>query len=278
MNMRLAKVSTLLVTCMGAGISHASSTGSANLIVEDPRPVAKVVQEMESRYGYVITYEDPRYSNDEDVSDVTDAVQTNPNASASRVRTLIPVGGRLSLVLPDSSKQLSAEQVGDLLQLLVQTQAATQQGGRFRLERTGETFHVVPSEIRDKSGDWHSVAPVMDADITLERSSQSNGLELLNGICAAVSQSTSQRVWLGSAPTSVLSRYHGRLSVSHEAARTVLTRLLSETGSPMSWNLFYDVGLQEYFLNVIPVPGRSNAPKNVPKEALGISTTPMMIK
>jgi hypothetical protein len=50
--------------------------------VDDPRPVAKAVEELVSRYGYVITYEDPRHAYEGDIQDVTTSAQGFGSISA----------------------------------------------------------------------------------------------------------------------------------------------------------------------------------------------------
>lgn len=39
--------------------------------VDDPRPLASVTQELEWRYGWIVTYEDPRHEYSGDIQDVT---------------------------------------------------------------------------------------------------------------------------------------------------------------------------------------------------------------
>jgi hypothetical protein len=56
----------LIVTFMGN-----ASASPNTLTVQDPRPVAKAIQELDKRYGRQITYEDPPYSRYSDMPDVT---------------------------------------------------------------------------------------------------------------------------------------------------------------------------------------------------------------
>lgn len=65
--------------------------------VEDPRPVAKAITLLESRFGWVITYEDPRYINPADLSDVTEKVRRDLHKfkPGKAPKVLIPKGGTL---------------------------------------------------------------------------------------------------------------------------------------------------------------------------------------
>jgi hypothetical protein len=49
--------------------------GVTTLAVESPRPIATAVQTLVSRYGVVITYEDPRYAYAGDLQDVANLVR-----------------------------------------------------------------------------------------------------------------------------------------------------------------------------------------------------------
>src|SRR3984893_19497801 len=57
----------LIVTFMGN-----ASASPNTLTVQDPRPVAAAIQELEKRYGWQITYEDPPYVHYSDLTDVSD--------------------------------------------------------------------------------------------------------------------------------------------------------------------------------------------------------------
>jgi hypothetical protein len=148
--------------------AQTTSGDTIKVSVSDPRPVAKVVEELVSRYGYVITYEDPRLTFEGDWRDVTTQVRKDldryPPGAAPKV--IVPRGGTLNLTLP-SSHSISAETMASLLKQVVRDQANTQQGGRFRIERDGEIFHVVPSEARDQTGNWSAQTPLLDVPISL---------------------------------------------------------------------------------------------------------------
>src|SRR6266481_1560768 len=49
------------------------------LSVQDPRPLAKAIETLESRNGWIITYEDPRYVNESEIADVTASVRRDLN-------------------------------------------------------------------------------------------------------------------------------------------------------------------------------------------------------
>jgi hypothetical protein len=78
----------LMVTCFGNACASPNT-----LTVQDARPVAKAIQELENRYGWRITYEDPPYIHNSDITDVTETpwpgapVQSLSQLQAGSART-----------------------------------------------------------------------------------------------------------------------------------------------------------------------------------------------
>ncbi len=56
---------------MAAFLCNASASPNT-VTVQSGRPVAEAIQELEKRYGWQITYEDPPYVHYSDITDVTD--------------------------------------------------------------------------------------------------------------------------------------------------------------------------------------------------------------
>ena len=58
----------ILVGFAGSG-RGSQGVSEIKLSVEDPRPVLKAIEMLERKYGWVITYEDPRYAHDSEIAD-----------------------------------------------------------------------------------------------------------------------------------------------------------------------------------------------------------------
>ena len=97
---------------MVAFLGNASASPNT-LTVQDPRPVAEAILELDMRYGWQITYEDPLYIHYSDLTDVTDTdwpgtpVQSLSQLQAAQQpgvnnRTLVPKGGSLTFTLPSA--------------------------------------------------------------------------------------------------------------------------------------------------------------------------------
>ncbi len=226
---------------------------SMTLSVDDPRPVAEVVLKLESQYGWAITYEDPRYVHADDLADVTYRVRRDlgdfPMARAPKV--LIPRGGPLTVTYNVSSDTGMPSSAADLIQTALNVHAAGA-GASFRLLQSGSALHVVPARVRNRSGQLEEQGSLLDAAITLPPEER-DGVEALEAICHAVAASTQTRVSVGAIPLNLLRRNRSTQTVLNSVARDVLTQTLAYAGGKLSWQLLYDPGLDEYFLNLHPV-------------------------
>jgi hypothetical protein len=167
--MRLALLLIIAIAMYSQPVdAQTASYDTVKVTVGTGRSVAKAVEELVSRYGYVITYQDPLLAYEGDWRDVTTQVRKDldryPPGAAPKV--MVPRGGTLNSVLP-SSHSISAETMASLLEQVVREQANTQQGGRFRVERDGEIFHVISAEARDRAGNWARQSSLLDVPISL---------------------------------------------------------------------------------------------------------------
>jgi hypothetical protein len=89
----------LIVTFMGN-----ASASPNTLTVQDPRPVAKAIQELDKRYGWQITYEDPPYSRYSDMPDVTPSVQEGSSVVPGASHVTVPNAAILSFPLPATNQ------------------------------------------------------------------------------------------------------------------------------------------------------------------------------
>lgn len=237
------------------------SVDRVTFTVESARPVAKAVQTLVERYGQLITYEDPRYAFQEDLEDYTVRVRRDlsryPSGKAPRV--IGPRGGELTV----SSSSTDAEAI---LPQLLQAQAASARGGRFRLERTDKFFHVVPAEIRDRNGNWAAQASVLDVSISLPDQERAD-YEMVAAICRAVSAAAHIKVapghiGLGVGIETEAGPQRYRLRADSEPARAVLVRALEAIAPQrgrLTWLLFYgdEATDNSYALNIMPVPAQA---------------------
>jgi hypothetical protein len=264
----------VFVTFLSAHSAHAQTTqGVTQLKIDDPRPVAKAIEELVSRYKYVITYEDPRVAYEDDLQDVTTQVRKDldryPPGKAPKV--IGPRGGRLTVSLAPSAS-VNTQTMAAVLDQLTRAQSNRGEGGHFRVVQVGDVFHVVPTEIRDRNGNWTAQSSILDVPISLPMEDRGKN-EMLGAIATAVSSAAQVKIRLGSGigggifnPNRPASY---RLEANNERARDVLTRALSLLNDPkagtwisqrLRWELFYGADEKTYFLNISTVPDLPAAP------------------
>ena len=238
-------------TIVGDSASFTADNGSVLLKIDSARPVERAVRTLQTRYGYVITYEDAQYTNGDDLQDVSAIVVRNYSSYApgTAPKVIVPKGGKLTLRLPDSLN-VGSQDLNAILLQLVRAQAASPRGGHFRVEQAGEVFHVIPTEVQDIHGAWQPQKPVLDYPITVQKNADSNVMDMLQAICRALNDASRQHVLLGSVPMNLLLQHRGDLEANAETARSVLVRANVITKSRLSWSLLYDVESQAYFLNL----------------------------
>jgi hypothetical protein len=175
------------------------------LSVEDPRPLAKAIQMLEDKYGFVITYEDPRYTHASEITDVTEKVRRDLNKfkPGKAPKVLIPKGGPLSFEYDEALTAKRTDQVA-LVQELINVYSSTGNAGKFRVEQRGEIINVIPTAVKNSAGEITPQASLLDALIKLPTEHRS-GMKTLQAICASISRASSTRVLLVGAPLEMFS-------------------------------------------------------------------------
>lgn len=223
------------------------------LSVEDQRPVAKAIEMLEAKYGWVITYEDPRYVHNSEVNDVTLKVRKDLDKfkPGEAPKVLVPKGGVLEFTYEVSPGTNLPNDPAMVVLKLLDAQAARNHGGRFRLESSGKTMHVIPTAIKNSGGVLTSQESVLDTFISL--SAEDRTVERkLESICAAISQATGIPVNLGAYPSNLFHQRRDQRGAANQRARDVLVNTFESlgNGSKLSWQLFYSASLKMYLLNI----------------------------
>jgi len=224
------------------------------LSVDNPRPMAEAVKQLQNKYGVIITYEDPRFIYEADLVDKTDPQYRR--AHPGGYKALSPKGGHLEINYVVSPLTGKPETPLTLLQQLLDVYAASDNPGRFRLKQTGRFFHVVPRQVKNNRGQWVDQGSILDLPISFPER-QRSGFETVETILKAVSQSAGISVGIGTAPMNLMNlliKNQITQSASHEIASDVLVRTLESTKQKLSWRLLYSPGQKCFFLNLHSVP------------------------
>lgn len=235
-----------------AGRTH-SETNLTTLEVKGTRPVLRAIMDLESKYGYVITYEDPRYVYQGDLRDTTkerrDLYRWAPGKAP---KTVVPVGGSLALTLPSGTAVDESTMYGIVQHLLGYWLDSNQGGAHFEVEQEGAVFHIVPTEVRNTNGNWQPTESVLTIPISLPSQPRTERMTF-RAIGEAISAAAGVKVAavlnsgfvVGPPETAQYS-----LGAHDEQASSVLMRAIKMVGKKMSWYLWYDSMAHDYLLNV----------------------------
>jgi len=239
------KNAAMIVVCQG------QDQPPVKLSVNDPRPMAEAVKQLQEKYGWVITYEDPRLSNESDLLVETDPKHRQDHPGGRRALT--PKGGTLEISYFVSPVTGKPENPRALLQALLNAHAASDNPGRFELKQTGQVFHVIPEQVKDIRGRWVHQTSILGIPITFPEKERSV-FETLGTITSALSSAAQMRIVIGAIPLNLFVRHRTTQSASSELARDVLIRTLDSTNRKFSWRLLHDPGVNMFALNVRSVP------------------------
>jgi hypothetical protein len=225
-----------------AGLSAALLCGSAiaraqagkPIVVDDARRLSAVVHEFEKRHGVVVTYEDPLYMFSGDVVDVTSQVRRDGKTSP---RILVPLAGPFQFDYEPADLQAPGG-TASVLEKLLEAYGNTPYPGVFRLARSGDVFHVIPSMERNALGNMEASSPLLDATIAID-GQERNLIEVLHAIGDAVSAETGTKLVAGGPIASNLfiqTRVRG--ITTKGIARNLVLEALQATGRRISWRMF----------------------------------------
>jgi len=240
-----SKLRILFVTLLSLFSAQVMAQGGVLSVgVESSRPIAEVVRTLGIRHSVVITYEDPKR-------------EANPRVM--QLRTSYSV-------LPSTNAPMN---FAATLEAVLSAAEAVSSPERFRIERAGNVFHVVPNQIRAPSGEWIDQRPVLDANIsyTVDEQRGSNALEVLEAICDQLTTVGGTRVELGNVPGIMLLNSKVTISVSNQRARDVLRDTLQAVDARLTWRLLYNPEVDWYLLNIAAVVNPTDAAIEKPIEA-----------
>lgn len=242
-------------------------------VMEGGRNVGMAVDELQKRYGYIITYEDPVRVYADDLADFAerdrkDFYKYPPGKAPKLIAANDP---SLTLNIP-ASPTITTQQMAAVLNQLIQAQAATGRGAHFRVQQISDLFHVIPTEVRDRNGNWVPQTPILDTVISLPTKNRSE-TEMIGDICNAVNAVSPVRINRGiglrnglglhsvnedgSSTTVVPPLY--QFGANSEKARDVLTRALALLADRrMSWYVYFDNMDHMYYLSFEEI----SVPKN----------------
>jgi hypothetical protein len=249
-------ITLIASTATLASLSLAASgqTYAVVLSVNDARPMGQAVLSLIRSYPVTITYEDPRYEYAGDLRDITRQVSKTRHP---QVRTIVPSGGALQATYDVSQDSGEPVDMAGAIQKVIDANNLARHGGHFEVLQSGETFHVVPTEVRDGKGRWIPQHSVLDTPITFSSGGERDGFDLIEAILQEVSVASAQKI-VGGRPNvamtcSSLGCVQNKRTVDarNEPARDVLMRLVNSLNPRYTWVLYYGLPERYYVFNLV---------------------------
>jgi hypothetical protein len=155
---------------------------------------------------------------------------------------MIPKGGPFTFDAPDLSVITTAQMAAALEQVVRAFEQSGSGRGAFRVAKYATTVHVVP---RDGS--------ILDTPVTITRATRPLG-DVVTMTLAEVERTTGQKIGLAMGPNNFLRQRRVDIEAQQEPARDVLVRALASSGRTLSWRLFFDAMMRQYYLGIHFVP------------------------
>ena len=239
------------VVISSVAIASGWSQQRERVSVKDSRPVAGAIMSLETKFGRVITYEDPPWVHPDDLDDVTESVRRDLQkyAPGKAPRVIVPRVAELNV---EFSRNDPVEVV--LTEVLSASEHATS-SATFRIDETNGIIHVIPTSIKGASGETIPIRSMLETPVQLP-AQERNGMQMLEAWVDAVSASSKQRIIIGAAPLNLFLTYKDDKDLTSQNARDALTEILARFGKgrKLSWQLFYDPGQKIYAINIHLVP------------------------
>jgi hypothetical protein len=197
--------------------------------INDPRPLAEAVRQLEERLGTAISYEDvaPVYSRD-----YARPLDTDWGRKASEhddryrgTNRIELAGGALEIHIPVDPAGKPMMPVSQVLWDLIEQHRARGNPGQFQLLTINDSLVIVPTEKRDTAGAFVPEYSPLDTQISFPVARRS-GAETLKVITEAVSSASGRTVHVGQFGINLFAQTAIELGADHERARDVLMRAL----------------------------------------------------
>jgi hypothetical protein len=196
--------------------------------VEGPRPLDSAISGLVKRHGWAITYEEMPLEYSEDTVDVARNVRLDGNANKP---TFVPKGGRLLFAY---EARPSGEDPEAVLLDLLRKYRASDPALDFRLDRTGDVFHLIPRAVRNGQGARESCIPLLDTKISIPNAERTVD-EMVLEIVAAVRANGGELLHPPGWSSNLFRQTRVVLGADNETARSVLLRTLQTTKRPVTW-------------------------------------------
>jgi hypothetical protein len=207
----------------------------------DPRPLARVVELIQRKFGVPVSYEEEVLQYSGDVVYAAD-LPGNRELAARFPKwkgPLVPRMGSVDLSIPTGEYLKKITDPTVYIQEAIDSHEQNNNDGRFKVINLGSYgFSVVMDQMADKSGQIKTVEPVLDTLVSFPEKERTLG-ETIGLVSRAVAASGKTQFG-GGGPGSedFFERTHVKIGAQNEPARLVIARALRIPGhEQLSWTL-----------------------------------------
>jgi len=238
-----------IVTILTAAAAVLNAQWPKTIDVNEPRPLWRALDQLETIVGLPINYEDVPYENAADLRDIS----TRQSAAAPAFHAIVPRSGHVTAQIPALTGTAPASEALADVNLLLRSYRESELPGDFEVEQRAGELYVTAAKVRGADGVMRAVTSPLAAPVTIPET-QRTLIETVGAILDGVNQVTGVRIVTGSFPIWPLPKVS--FGASDEPARDALTRLFARMpGAPWSYRLIFEPGLDQrrdadYVLNI----------------------------
>jgi hypothetical protein len=222
--------------------------GLATVVANDPRSLAQAVSAVREEYGWVVDFEDPPYTSDADLVDITNPQwrATHPGGRVVKV----PAGGAFQCDFAEGVDMNNHASRMGVLRKLVAEYNRSPNPGKFEVRDDGDgRYTIVGVAAKNHARQDESVSPILDTIISIPVQ-QRSAFETLELIAKTLSSKTGTQVSLVQAPISLLRQSQVTVGGENLSARALVTQTLDATKRPLVWDLLYESNFPLYGFNI----------------------------
>ncbi len=224
--------------------------------VDHGRALSEVADQLEKRFGVVVTYEDAPWVAASDIADVTQLVirANGPGKAAPPGPVLVPRNAVLDFSYPLDPASGRPRDFSALIDAMLASYDAGGNPGQFRVENDGNFYHLIPARVQAPDSKWRDVAPPLSTRIDLPDEERTID-DTLDLVMAQINRSSEFRVTWGWYPLNLFVHTKVRFAANGVPARDVIRGLLRLVPNRMTWRLNFDPMDRFYALSFVGLPG-----------------------
>ncbi len=226
-----------LLLAIPAMTGNALAQSTKVIDVNEPRPLWRALDTLETVVGSTINYEDPPFENMADCQDA--ATPQQRAAQPAGWRLIVPRDGHVTAeVRAPATGTVPGNDVIFDVGLLLASYRRSNLPGDFKIEQANGAVYVTPTKVLGADGAIRDVTSPLVIRVTIPNA-QRTVVETTEAILEAVHKATGLRIVMGAFPYWPVETVG--FGASGEPARDALARLFAQTAAaPLSYRLVFE--------------------------------------